>query len=310
MIELHRKLLGDRVRNRAFYNALKAVIVKGQTTIADIGSGTGFLSFLACALGAKECVLYDYADILDVSREIAKANRIGNCRFIKRHSTDVRRGPNVDVVISETLGNYALEENIVETLSDAKRFLKPGGIVIPVSIEQCIAPVTSPRILEEIDIWNGIGYGLDFSRAREISLNNMYVKRVRQSDLLDQADAVRKWDIVDFRKDNASIREATVQWRVGRGVRVYGFALWWDAELVRGIHLTTSPSSPRTHWDQIFLPVVEPIVLKRGERLTVDLKSDSRMQVKINLSWRVRAFDVRGTLRASMSLDMRKGHLD
>ena len=37
MIELHRKLLGDRERNQTFYDALKRVIVPGQTTVADIG---------------------------------------------------------------------------------------------------------------------------------------------------------------------------------------------------------------------------------------------------------------------------------
>ena len=47
MIELQRKLMGDKVRNDAFHKALKKVIVPGRSVVADIGSGTGFLSFLA-----------------------------------------------------------------------------------------------------------------------------------------------------------------------------------------------------------------------------------------------------------------------
>ncbi len=56
-IELHRKLLGDRVRNEAFQAALKKVIKPGKTTVADLGAGTGFLSFLARQLGAQHCTL-------------------------------------------------------------------------------------------------------------------------------------------------------------------------------------------------------------------------------------------------------------
>ena len=51
-IEYHRTLLADRVSNNAFYAALRSVIVPGQTTVADIGAGTGFLGFLAAKLGA------------------------------------------------------------------------------------------------------------------------------------------------------------------------------------------------------------------------------------------------------------------
>ena len=45
-IELHRKLLGDTVRNDALGAALARVLKPGMS-VADIGAGTGFLSFLA-----------------------------------------------------------------------------------------------------------------------------------------------------------------------------------------------------------------------------------------------------------------------
>src|SRR3989338_3569611 len=154
MVELQQKLLADRVRNDALYAALKKVIKKGQTTVADIGSGTGFLSFLALQLGARECYLYEAEqEMLELSRQLAQANKIKNCHFIEAHSTDVENPVKVDVVVSETLGNYALEENIIESLNDAKRFLKPGGVMLPRTVTQYVAPVVSPRITQEIDVW-------------------------------------------------------------------------------------------------------------------------------------------------------------
>ncbi len=57
MIEYQRVILGDTIRNTAFMEALEDAIEPCKTVVADIGSGTGFLAFLASKIGAKECYL-------------------------------------------------------------------------------------------------------------------------------------------------------------------------------------------------------------------------------------------------------------
>src|SRR6185436_20244813 len=69
-IELHRKLLGDAVRNAALADALKRTIKPGMT-VADLGAGTGFLSFLARRLGASQCHLYEYTATLELAQQLA-----------------------------------------------------------------------------------------------------------------------------------------------------------------------------------------------------------------------------------------------
>lgn len=116
-IELHRKLLSDSIRNESFYLALKQIIKKDKTTVVDLGSGTGFLGFLASKLGAKSVIMYEYdKEICNLSKKIAKENNIQNCTFICKHSEEIKNPPKVDVVISETLGCYALEEFIIGKL--------------------------------------------------------------------------------------------------------------------------------------------------------------------------------------------------
>ena len=308
MIELQRKLLGDRVRNAAFEKALKKVIVPGKTTIVDLGSGTGFLSFLASRMGAKHCTLIEYGDILDVSQKDAVRHGITNCTFIKRHSTDVRKLEPVEVLVSETLGNYALEENIIESVEDAKRFLKPKGIIIPGSIRQFVCPVTGDRLAKEIDCWD-TGHDLDLSEARTIAMNNMYVKTIRPEELLNGKDAIREWDSVDFKNKNASIRTGTERWTAEKPMTIHGFGLWWEAELVAGITLSTSPLEKPTHWEQIYLPLLEPIELRNGQSCELHLHSDSRFEVKINLTWEARMLDAAGKTIATQKMDMQKGYL-
>lgn len=308
MIELQRKLLGDRVRNAAFEKALKKVIVPGKTTVVDLGSGTGFLSFLASRMSAKHCTLIEYGDILDVSQKDAVRNGITNCTFIKRHSTDVRRMEPVDVLVSETLGNYALEENIIESVEDAKRFLKRGGVIIPGKIRQFVCPVIDDQLMKEIDNWD-TGHDLDLREARTIAMNNMYVKTIRPEELWNGNNAIREWDSIDFTNENTSIRTGTERWTVEKRTMIYGFGLWWEAELVPGITLSTSPIAKPTHWEQIYLPLPEPITLEKGQSCELHLHSDSRFDVKINLKWEVRSLDTAGKTIATQKMDMRRGFL-
>src|SRR5262245_11611239 len=109
-IEYHRTLLADRVRNSAFYAALRRAIVPGKTTLADIGAGTGFLGFLAAKLGAARVDLYETGEIAELARRLLKRNRLSQARIAQVHSTEVDRPDRVDVIVSETLGSYPFEE--------------------------------------------------------------------------------------------------------------------------------------------------------------------------------------------------------
>lgn len=286
MIDFQRKILGDTIRNHALHKALKMVIREGETTVSDLGAGTGFLSFLALKLGAKQCFLYDHAEALSLARTIARDNGVEKkCRFIPFHSSEVRNPIKTDLVISETLGNFAYEEHIIENMEDAKRFLKPGGTLIPQMLTQYVVPVITPRIMREIDPWDRVDFGIDLSVAREVALRNLYVQKVRKDDLLATRDALKVWDTVDFRKKNASRRQGEVSWIIPRTLSIYGFASFWDCELFPGVHLSTSPFEKSTHWDQIFLPLLKPLSVRKGDRLRLRLSSDSRLEIGLRVKW-------------------------
>lgn len=321
MIDLQRKLLGDTVRNDAFADALRRVIKPGETTVIDLGSGTGFLSFLASKLGAKHVTMIEIGEILETSKALAKRNGIKNCTFLRKHSTQVHGLPKADLLISETLGNYALEENIVEAIEDGKRFLHQNGIVIPGRISQFVCPVISDRLQKDIDVWPNVGFDLDFTEAREIAMNNMYVKTVQKEDLLSDANAIREWDTIDFSlslqggapprgsqaQRNPSIRTADIVWKASKPMTMYGFALWWNAELTKGVELSTSPFAPATHWEQIYLPLLQPLVCVKGSSVRLQLSSDTRWKVKVNLTWTVSVLDHNNKELSVQELDMRKG---
>lgn len=307
-IEYQRTILADGKRNDALVAALKKTIKPGDTVI-DIGSGTGFLAMAARSLGAGHCILIERdPDIAALSKELIKQNGIKSCTVMAAHSTELRDLPKADVIVSETFGNFAYEENIIETLKDAKRFLKPGGKIIPASATQWIAPVTSSRLYEELASWKHVGHGLKFDAAMEKSMNNIYVKEIAADDLLKGENVAKQWDAVDFRKDkNESVRTGEAVWSVLEDTTVYGFCVWWESVLAPGITISTSPYSAKTHWKQIYLPLLSPVALKMGDDIGVEITSDSRPEVKINVTWET-VHGRNGVAAGTQKLDMMKGY--
>lgn len=309
-IEYHRTLLADRVRNSAFYAALRSVIVPGKTTVADIGAGTGFLGFLAAKLGAARVDLYETGEIAELARRLLKHNRLSQARIAQVHSTDVNRPDRVDVIVSETLGNYPFEENIIASLNHARpRFLLPGGVVIPRRLEQFVCPVVGERFHRELRLWDHVGYGLDFAPAKAMGLNNIYVRWFEPHDLLEAAAAAVAWDAVSFEKHNKTTRMGEAEWRIAKPVTVWGLALWWAAELVPNVKLATGPLDPRTHWEQLYLPSLSPIAMTPGQTCVARLRSTTSFERGTNVTWTLLVRDRTGRQITKQALDLEKGYL-
>ncbi len=311
-IEYHRTLIADTARNDAFYRALKSVIVPGKTVVADIGAGTGLLGLMAAKLGAKDVFMFETAAVAGVAAKLIKANRAKACHLIPCHSTEFDDHLAVDVIVSETLGNYALEENIVDTLVDAsQRFLKSGGTMIPHRIQQFVAPIVTDRLHHELSAWDRVGRDLDLAIAKAMSFNNVYVRTFKPSDFLGGStkSAVR-WDDVDL--TNASTRanrKGDATWTLTKAETIYGFGVWWQAELVADVSLSTAPGATATHWEQLYFPLLEPIFAKSGERVSVSLRSRSSEAAGTHLAWTATQVSGKGATISKRVHDLDKGYL-
>lgn len=300
-------MLADRVRHDAFRAALEQAIVPGQSTVADIGAGTGILAFFARQLGAREVWLYDPGAALELAEIVSVRNRIDGLNFVRARSLDVDDPPLVDVVVAEVLGNFAYEEDVLETLRDARRFLKPGGTLIPRSIVQWAAPVTSDRFERDLSSWRNVGFGLDWSDAERMTRNNMYVFAIEPGDLLKAQP--ERWDTLDFGGRIDSRRSGSVTWRLAEGAAMYGFALWWECMLAPGVTLTTSPFHPRTHWDQIYLPLLEPLAGRADDEVVLTVASETGgTESGIEVRWTVEQ-KRSGTVLERQNLSIGQGFL-
>ena len=309
-IEYHRTLIADRVRVAAFHQALERVIVKGQSVVVDIGTGTGLLAFLAAKLGAKKVYAYEMAEIGAVAERLKTLNKLRNVELIPGRSTEIIDPPRGDIVVTETLGNFALEEFLVETMNDARtRHVKPGGVLIPGDVGQFVAPVTGPRLHDELTAWDRIGYGLDFAPARVMSLNNVYIRTIQPAELLDKGTSAVRWDHADFSQPNRMARKGDAQWTMTKATTVYGLGIWWQASLAAGLALTTSPLAAPTHWEQLFFPALQPLHLEAGEILLAEIRTKSSEEAGTDIAWALAIINAKGRERGRQALSLTKGFL-
>ena len=103
------------------------------------------------------------------------------------------------------------------------------------------------------------------------------------AELLDGGTAAKEWDTITLGSDTKSARKGEVSWKLDAPQTVYGFAYWWEAELIEGITLSTAPDAPATHWEQLYFPLQTPISLEAGESVLVTLRSRSSEEAGTHL---------------------------
>jgi protein arginine N-methyltransferase 1 len=135
-------MLADQQRVAAYKRSIHQTIKPGDI-VADIGTGTGILAFLALAAGARKVYAFESGDIVETARQMAADNGMRDkIDFINTDSRDATLSEKVDVIITETFGGMGIDEGAIDILADAReRFLKPGGRILPEYLRLFAVPV-------------------------------------------------------------------------------------------------------------------------------------------------------------------------
>lgn len=280
----HRSMALDSVRNAAYGAALRQAVTR-DSVVLDVGAGTGIHGLMAARLGARRVYLVEPEPILSVAEEIAALNGLTDAvQCLRGRLEDVTLPEPVDVIVSVLTGNFLLTEDLLETLFVARRrWLKPGGLLIPSAASMEVVPVSAAALHDkEIACWSRPQQGLDFSAARRYAANTVFYRdqELRDAEWLGPPVILR---VMDFHRDDdtAVHVEATVE--VTSSGTCHGWMGWVNMKL-DGEWLSASPKAARVHWRPAFLPLDPPLTLERGEAVTFGLDRAP----KGDWSWRVR----------------------
>ena len=195
-------------------------------------------------------------------------------------------------------------------MNDARaRHLKRDGVLIPDRVQQFVGPVVAPRLRDELTAWDRVGFGLDLGPARDMSLNNVYIRQIRPAEILGGGKTPICWDDVDFTVANRLARTGDASWTVTKATTVYGLGVWWTASLADTVQLSTSPLSEPTHWEQLFFPAFEPLELAAGETLKAEIRTKSTHDQGTDIAWGLAIVSARGRERGRQALSLTKGFL-
>jgi len=190
-----------------------------------------------------------------------------------------------DIIVSETLGCFALEEHLIENMEDSKRFVRDekSAVFIPSMLEQFVCPVIGNGVYNELNnAFSELPFGIDLKEAKQLSFSKLFQRTIPSSDLYkDDQDSIKCWDTIKFnssQKNSSQRKSRRITWSSPKSNHsVYGFAIWWKAELGAGtnVSISTSPFEKPTHWEQAFLPLLKPIKWNVGNKLGLQIKSDT-----------------------------------
>ena len=265
-----RGMLLDTRRTQAFKAAIEEAIRGGETVI-DVGSGSGIMSMFAARAGAKEVFALEITDLVDASRLIAQKNGLDAIKFLQGDAGDFRTESKADLIISEFVGMYVLDEwlhfSAFTKVRDAN--LKDGGEVIPRSATMYLSAIDNHRLYVErgFGLWQAPVFGLDFSDVT--ALETRFPKReivyqFEEKSIVSTAEVTS----LDFR--TCSIEdyffEKELEFTYPMDGYCHGFLGHFDLEVKDGRFISTSPLESSTNWRQSYFPVPK-IAVKSGEKI-------------------------------------------
>lgn len=239
--------------------------------VADIGSGTGILGLFALSAGAARVYSIEATGMIEVARALAAANGFAD-RFhgVQRHSSEAELPERVDVIVSDFIGRFGFDADILEIYPDAaERLLKPNGQLVPSAITLSIAPVERADAHARVRFWSEQRSEFELSPALEWAINTGYPVRLEERDLLAAPSEVIDIDVSARRR--APLRGSAV-FSTCHGGTVHGLGGWMTARLSAGVTLTNSPlSTARISRANVFLPLRSPLAVERGDRVHLAL---------------------------------------
>jgi len=257
-------MLSDKVRMRAYRDAIFKIVKPGDVVV-DLGAGTGLLSIWAVHAGASKVYAIEKTSAVVLAKEIAQANQcLDKIEFINKNSMDVELPEMADLLISETLGSFGIDENTLQFTIDARdRFLKKGGQMIPQSLELFVAPVEDKPVYEKLDFWRQIP-DINFVPAFELFSKKIMVEAVDIGGLLSATIELAKLDLKSISMQVFTARQYIPIIKPGC---IHGVAGWFKVILCEGVSIKTSPDQPLTHWKQAFFPFKQPVQVIKGDVL-------------------------------------------
>jgi protein arginine N-methyltransferase 1 len=265
-------MIADTVRMEAYVRALEKVVTPG-CFVLELGTGPGLMALLACRLGARRVVAVEPDDVIELAREIARANDVEDrIEFRQALSKDIELDQGADVIVSDLRGVLPFHGGHIESIIDAReRLLAVEGIMIPRRDTLWAAIVTEPDVYRrQIEVWSEHGQGFDLGAARELAVNAWWSHRIDESLLLTDG---RPLATLDYATIEGPDLEVEADLGINRPGAAHGICVWFDTELTDGDGFSNAPGAPEAIYGHAFFPISQPVDVVAGDSVHIRLRA-------------------------------------
>ena len=275
--EWHVPMMNEQNRNQAYFDALKAVI-KPDSTVFEIGTGSGLLAMMAAKLGAKQVTTCETVSLIaTTAQQIIADNKFEKTiKVIAKKSTDINIGAGLsekaDILVSEIFSSELLGEHVLPSLEDAKkRLVKPHGKVIPAAGSIMISLFTGDDIKRNLQVEDAFGFNLQgfnsvVSKKRMIARNDLNI------ELLSDGVAAFSFDFEG--ESTFPAQSKSLQITATKASLCYGLVQWMQLDMNgdQKVMFENHPSqtSKVSNWQQCAYLFDAPIEVEVGQVVVIN----------------------------------------
>ena len=270
ILEEHLGYLADPVRHARLRAAIAALVRPGDRVV-DLGCGSGVLGLLCLQHGAGFVDAIDQTAMLEVARKTFR--RTGHADRVRLHQDSTYRvelEASADVLVCDHVGFFGIDYGVLEMLADArKRFLKPGGHILPRRVQLLVAAAHSDACRQQAEGWASDKVAPEFHWLREHGINAKYSTDLAASELI--SGLVQIADL-ETGPEYPSLLRWQAELTVDRDGMLDGLMGCFRAELADGVWMSNSPlEEDAISRHQAFLPIAERLPVSAGDKLSVDI---------------------------------------
>ncbi|MEL7444664.1 MAG: methyltransferase domain-containing protein [Pseudomonadota bacterium] len=266
----HLEYLSLPNRSAKYRQAIQAVL-KPEGSVADLGCGVGVLGMFCLEAGAKAVWGIDKSDAIELARESARQAGLSKQYHCIADSTFRAELPDqVDLIICDHVGFFGFDYGMIEMLDDARRrFLKPGGAVMPQALGLVVAGVSSDACAQKAAAWTAEQIPDQFRWLDEHHRNSRHHHSYAQDDFISEPVVLGE---ITLDEEVPELFKFQCTLTMQSDGQFDGVAGWFDCHLGGGVRMSNSPFAPDSiERAQAFLPAETSFEVERGDEVGFSL---------------------------------------